>query len=102
LDRRRSARARLEAFPDVVFTFSNGAFGKPGEHLIDRLSYAPALSWESIMTPEEEDKVVEALEELRINYNMRQWRVCSLICDSLAEKFRTIANKEQQVEIGPR
>jgi hypothetical protein len=52
------------------------------------------------LTPEEEDKVVEALEELRINYNLRQWRVCSLICDSLAEKFRSIANKEQQVEIG--
>ena len=51
------------------------------------------------MTPEEEDKVVEALEELRINYNLRQWRVCSLICESLADKFRTIANQEQQVEV---
>jgi hypothetical protein len=50
------------------------------------------------MTPEEEDKVVEALEELRIQYNLRQWRVCSLICESLADKFRTISNKEQQVE----
>ncbi len=50
------------------------------------------------LTPEEEDKVVEALEELRINYNLRQWRVCSLICDSLADKFRTIANKEQNVQ----
>jgi hypothetical protein len=52
------------------------------------------------LTPEEEDKVVEALEELRINYNVRQWRVCSLICESLADKFRSIANKDQQVEAG--
>ncbi len=44
------------------------------------------------MTPEEEDKLVEALEELRINYNLRQWRVCSLIAESLADKFRAIAN----------
>jgi hypothetical protein len=43
------------------------------------------------LTPEEEDKIVEALEELRINYNMRQWRVCSLICESLADKFKMIA-----------
>ena len=47
------------------------------------------------MTPEEEDKVVEALEELRINYNLRQWRVCSLICESLADKFKSIANAEK-------
>ena len=46
------------------------------------------------MTPEEEDKVVEALEELRINYNLRQWRVCSLICESLADKFKAISNRE--------
>ena len=48
------------------------------------------------MTPEEEDKVVEALEELRINYNLRQWRVCSLICDSLADKFRSVAKSENE------
>jgi hypothetical protein len=47
------------------------------------------------LTPEEEDKVVEALEELRINYNLRQWRVCSLICESLADKFKSIANREK-------
>jgi hypothetical protein len=47
------------------------------------------------VTPEEEDKVVEALEELRINYNLRQWRVCSLICESLADKFKSIANSEK-------
>ncbi|OFX18005.1 hypothetical protein A3K71_06900 [archaeon RBG_16_50_20] len=52
----------------------------------------------SALTPEEEDKVVEALEELRINYNLRQWRVCSLICESLADKFRTIANREQNIQ----
>ena len=57
-----------------------------------------ALGWENTLTPEEEDKVVEALEELRINYNLRQWRVCSLICESLADKFRTIANKERNLE----
>jgi hypothetical protein len=48
------------------------------------------------LTPEEEDKVVEALEELRINYNLRQWRVCSLICESLADKFRTIASNNDK------
>lgn len=72
---------------------------KFGEHLIGRPSYARALSRENPLTPEEEDKVVEALEELRINHNLRQWRVCSLICESLAEKFRAIANTEQQVEV---
>ncbi|MFI5448887.1 MAG: hypothetical protein ACHQ03_03850 [Candidatus Bathyarchaeia archaeon] len=46
------------------------------------------------MKPEEEDKIIEALEELRINYNLRQWRVCSLICESLADKFRMVANVE--------
>ncbi|HXY82919.1 MAG TPA: hypothetical protein VEH56_04300 [Candidatus Saccharimonadales bacterium] len=46
------------------------------------------------MKPEEEDKIVEALEELRIQYNLRQWRVCSLICDSLADKFRSIGKDE--------
>ncbi len=56
--------------------------------------YAPTFSWQKALTPEEEDKVVEALEELRINYNLRQWRVCSLICDTLADKFRTIAKTE--------
>ena len=49
----------------------------------------------TMLKPEEEDKIVEALEELRIQYNLRQWRVCSLICDSLAEKFRTIAKDEK-------
>jgi len=47
------------------------------------------------LKPEEEDKIVEALEELRIQYNLRQWRVCSLICDSLADKFRTIGKDEK-------
>jgi hypothetical protein len=47
------------------------------------------------LKPEEEDKIVEALEELRINYNLRQWRVCSLICESLADKFHNIAKEEQ-------
>jgi hypothetical protein len=47
------------------------------------------------VTPEEEDKVVEALEELRINYTLRQWRVCSLICESLADKFKSIADLEK-------
>lgn len=48
------------------------------------------------MTPEEEDKLVEALEELRINYNLRQWRVCSLICETLADKFRSISKTENK------
>jgi len=58
--------------------------------------YPRARSRERALTPEEEDKVVEALEELRINYNLRQWRVCSLICDSLADKFRAIANSNDK------
>jgi hypothetical protein len=49
------------------------------------------------MNAEEEDKIVEALEQLRLNYNLRQYRVCSLICESLAEKFKTIA--EEKIEV---
>jgi len=44
---------------------------------------------------EEEDKIIEALEQLRINYNLRQWRVCSLICESLAEKFKSLAKQRE-------
>jgi hypothetical protein len=46
------------------------------------------------MDIDEEDKIAEAMEQLRISYTMRQWRVCSLICESLAEKFRLIADRE--------
>ena len=46
------------------------------------------------LNPEEEDKILEAMEQLRINYNLRQWRVCSLICQSLADKFKAISEKE--------
>ena len=46
------------------------------------------------MNPEEEDSICEALEQLRINHNLRQWRVCALICESLAEKFKTLFEKE--------
>jgi hypothetical protein len=49
------------------------------------------------MNTEGEDKIVEALEQLRINYNLRQYRVCSLICESLAEKFKVIA--EESIEV---
>jgi len=49
------------------------------------------------MNAEEEDKIVEALEQLRINYSLRQYRVCSLICESLAEKFKVIA--EESIEV---
>ena len=45
------------------------------------------------MGSEEEEKITEAMEQLRISYNMRQWRVCSLICESLAEKFKSIADR---------
>lgn len=48
------------------------------------------------MKPEEEDKIVEALEELRINYNLRQWRACALVCESLADKFRNVANSSDR------
>ena len=66
------------------------------EPLIIRPSYGGVQIRKITLTPEEEDKVVEALEELRINYNLRQWRVCSLICDSLADKFRTIAKDQEK------
>jgi hypothetical protein len=45
------------------------------------------------MASEVEDKVVEALEELRINYTLRQWRVCSLICETLADAFKRISKE---------
>jgi len=48
------------------------------------------------LNPEEEDKILEAMEQLRINYNLRQWRVCSLICQSLADKFKAISEKESE------
>jgi hypothetical protein len=47
------------------------------------------------MDPEEEDKIIEALEQLRINFNLRQWKVCSLICESLAEKFKSLARQRE-------
>lgn len=46
------------------------------------------------MTPEEEEKIREGIEQLRISYNLRQWRVCALLCDSLAEKFRGLAEED--------
>ncbi len=49
------------------------------------------------MNPDEEDKIVEAMEQLRINYNLRQWRVCSLICESLADKFKSIAAENEKL-----
>jgi hypothetical protein len=48
------------------------------------------------MSAEEEDKIVEALEQLRLSYNLRQYRVCSLICESLAEKFKAIAENRTE------
>lgn len=48
------------------------------------------------MNPDEEDKIVEAMEQLRINYNLRQWRVCSLICESLADKFKSVAEQNEE------
>ena len=50
------------------------------------------------MNPDEEDKIVEAMEQLRINYNLRQWRVCSLICESLADKFKSISDENNKAE----
>jgi len=74
---------------------TGGSHARLGECLIVRLIYPPPQDGKIMVTPEEEDKVVEALEELRINYNLRHWRVCSLICESLADKFKSIANKEK-------
>ena len=45
------------------------------------------------MGSDEEEKIVEAMEQLRISYNLRQWRVCSLVCESLAEKFKSLAER---------
>ncbi|MBS7622966.1 hypothetical protein KEJ39_04725 [Candidatus Bathyarchaeota archaeon] len=50
------------------------------------------------MDPDQEDKITEAMEQLRISYTMRQWRVCSLICESLADEFRRIAERQGAVE----
>jgi hypothetical protein len=47
----------------------------------------------TMLRPEEEDAIAEALEQLRISYNQRQWRVCSLVCEMLAEKFKSLAEK---------
>ena len=49
------------------------------------------------MNPDEEDKIVEALEQLRINYNLRQWRVCALLCESLADKFKSISDQNDEL-----
>jgi hypothetical protein len=46
----------------------------------------------------EEDKIVEAMESLRINYNLRQYRVCSLICRCLAEKFMVLAERNRRAK----
>jgi hypothetical protein len=51
------------------------------------------------MKPEEEDKIVEALDQLRLSYNLRQYRVCSLICESLAEKFRAVTENMKETPI---
>jgi hypothetical protein len=48
-----------------------------------------------LLNPEDEDSIIEAMEQLRINYNLRQWRVCALICDSLAEKFKSLGEKSK-------
>jgi hypothetical protein len=48
------------------------------------------------MDPEREAKIAEAMEELRINYNLRQYRVCMMICQCLEEKFRELAEKTQK------
>ena len=48
------------------------------------------------MNPDTEDKIVEAMEQLRINYNLRQWRVCSLICESLADQFKAIVDENEK------
>jgi len=46
------------------------------------------------LTPEEEEKILEGIEQLRVSYNLRQWRVCALLYDSLAEKFRGLAEED--------
>ncbi len=71
------------------------AFFKTRGRLNSSTIYPAHQNVNSMVTPQEEDKVVEAMEELRINYNLRQWRVCSLICESLADKFKAIANSEK-------
>jgi hypothetical protein len=48
------------------------------------------------MNVEEEEKIAEALEQLRLSYNLRQYRVCSLICESLAEKFKAMAERNAE------
>ncbi|MCW4031798.1 MAG: hypothetical protein NWF08_00190 [Candidatus Bathyarchaeota archaeon] len=48
------------------------------------------------MGSDEEEKITEAMEQLRISYNLRQWRVCSLVCESLSEKFKSLAERSSK------
>ena len=63
---------------------------------VDRYTIGRYVATDPSMNPDEEDKIVEAMEQLRINYNLRQWRVCSLICESLADKFKSVAEQNDK------
>jgi hypothetical protein len=51
------------------------------------------------MKPEEEEKMLEAFERLRLSYNLRLYKVCCLICESLVEKFRAEAESMTETPI---
>jgi len=46
------------------------------------------------MNPDQEDRITEAMEQLRISYTMGEWCVCSLFCESVADEFKHIAEKQ--------
>jgi hypothetical protein len=63
---------------------------------LDTYTVSRYVATDRSMNPDEEDKIVEAMEQLRINYNLRQWRVCSLLCESLADKFKSVAEQNDR------
>jgi hypothetical protein len=41
-----------------------------------------------MVADDSDEKMVEAMEQLRISFTMRQWRVCALMAEALADKFK--------------
>jgi len=85
----------MEAKPKRTYPESPEELKKPTE-TVDTYTIVRYVATDPSMNPDEEDKIVEAMEQLRINYNLRQWRVCSLICESLAEKFKSVSEQNDK------
>ena len=85
----RLVNQRMEASEPVRST-------KKRSETVNTYTIVRYVATDPSMNPDEEDKIVEAMEQLRINYNLRQWRVCSLICESLAEKFKSVSEQNDK------